>query len=353
MKTEIEFLSLLEQDLAMVTELEGETITPVLRKRTPPTRRLLAVMAAAFVVLAGVLGYALGDRGQDETAPLAQLAGPATRQPTDRAHGPGPLAPIQGRPFDGEVGFGQTRGRDIYAAEDSTGTAGPSSEAFKVGPKIVKSASLDVQVKKGSFAQAFRDASLIADRYGGYIASSSMSGSSAKQGTLTMRVPARKFSLAVADLTALGQTVQERIDGEDVTADYVDLQGRIRTWTAQERVLLRLMADAQSIDQTLTVQRHLQNVQLEIEQLKGQLRVLRDQVADGTITIALRERAPRQEMEEAHPIAPGFGDTWRKAAGGFLDVLSAVAIGLGYLVPTALMLIGIWLLVRSRIRVRA
>ena len=196
-------------------------------------------------------------------------------------------------------------------------------------------------------------ASIVAAGGVGYVASSSMGGSTTKVGTLTMRVPAGNFSRAVADLSALGETLQARIHGEDVTADYVDLEARIKTWTAQERVLLRLMADARSVDETLTVQRHLQNVQLQIEGLKGQLRVLRDQVGDGTITVSLHEPTLQREEVETPPISPGFGETWRKAVGGFLDVVSTVAIGLGYLVPIAVLVTGIWLLVRRRIRVRA
>lgn len=136
-----------------------------------------------------------------------------------------------------------------------------------------------------------------------------------------------------------------------MAAESVDLQARSRTWQAQEDVLLKLMSQASTVADTLRVQRELQDVQLTIERLKGQQRVLDDQVANATIEISIGER--RAPTIKAPTVAlPRFGDTWRSTVRGFLTVVFWIVIGLGYLAP--LVLLGVLgLLVHRRTRLTA
>jgi hypothetical protein len=143
------------------------------------------------------------------------------------------------------------------------------------------------------------------------------------------------------------------VDGTDVTAEYVDLQARVRTWQAQEDVLLKLMAKATTVQDTLRVQGNLQDVQLQIERLQGQLRVLDDQAANGTISVSLREAGSpvkKQEQKKASWL-PSFRGAWHDSVRGLLNVLFAVMVGLAYLVPITLLALLAWLGYRQ-VRVR-
>ena len=211
----------------------------------------------------------------------------------------------------------------------------------------MKTASLAVEVEDGAFQDAFARAEAVADRYEGFITRSSTSGEEARSGELTIRVPAGDFEEAIADLKGIGVLRSEQIEGEDVTSEFVDLKARLRHWQAEERVFLQLLADAGSIGETLTVRRHLQEVQLAIERIKGQLRLLRDQTSLGTITVRVHEKgvAPEDEPNE-------LASAWGRAIEGAEDVLVAVIVGLGYLVPILVVLLLIWLGfrgVRSRV----
>ncbi len=322
MKTDIEFLRGLEEDI--LAAAAGAAVPTSRRSDRRGSKVLVTALVVAFLVVAGGIGLL-----QSINAKLNDAATTVTN------------------PGGGDEVYGPARNGGAPApAPDAPSRPSPGSpDKTVVGPKIVKTANLDLVVKKGSFDRAFHDASLVAARYGGFIASSSMSDSSSRQGQLTIRVPAPTFDLALADLRALGTVQDEQVSGDEVTAQYVDLQGRIRTWEAQESVLLRLMGRAQSIQDTLPVQRELQTVQLEIEHLKGQLRVLSDQVADGTISVALHEpaAAAKRPAKRAASIYPSFRNAGRTAAAGFLDVVTAVTVGLGYLVPISLLGLGLWL----------
>jgi uncharacterized protein DUF4349 len=217
-----------------------------------------------------------------------------------------------------------------------------------IGPAVVKTATLDVQVAKGDFDKAFQTAMQVAGRYGGYIQSSSTSGTRVHSGTLTIRVPSASFANAMADLAGLGVPQSRSVSGQDVTNEYVDLNARLRTWQAQEVVLLKLMKRATSVEATLRVQTNLQDVQFRIEQIKGQLRVLENQTDLATIDVSLHEPGAPIHVQQ-RPGAeerPSLAEAWTKAVDGFLGVLYATVVGLGYLIPIAIIAVAVWFAVR-------
>ncbi len=290
-------------------------------------KALLSIIG--FLALAGIVGYVAtsgrgfgsGDAGR---APFAQAtsardqatSGLGLAEGADAATAPGGVA-------------------GDYAAGGAGGLASIGSLP-QIGPDIVKTAGISIEVDKGGFETAFNAATTIAGRYGGYVEHSSMQGIKAKSGELTIRVPASAFEQAMSDLRGLGSVEGQSISGQDVTSQFIDLDARLRTWQAQEAVLLRLMRRATSIESTLRVQNQLQDVQFRIEQIKGQLRLLENQTLLATIDVSLRETgAPVGVQQGAARERPSLGEAWDRAVDGFLGVIFAVVVGLGYLIPLA------------------
>jgi hypothetical protein len=287
-------------------------------------------MFIAFLAVAAVIGFAV-------SRPFggSQSSTGAMRAPTAVA---------------GNAEGGGDAGASTFAADaapetlDSTGTAvGELPGLPPLGQAVVKTGDLTVEVRKGSFSEAFDVASLVAGTYGGYVESSSVSGAEASSGTLVVRVPAARFDEAMSDLRALGTVTNESISGQVVTQDFVDLEARLRTWETQESVLLGLMDQATSIDATLRIQRELQDVQFRIEQIKGELRVLEDRTSLSTIHLSMVETGvPLVTVDAKGSTRPSLAEAWGKALDGLLGVAYATIVGLGYLVPlTALGLI-VW-----------
>ena len=346
MKTEFDFLRDLETDLEQAAgrEPRARSGRAALHGRKP----LVALVAVIVLSVAGGIGYVARSGAPptnvDSYGPLPRAAGGGTT-----AH----ISHLRGR--DAAVSDSVQQGKAIFGSSvgKPSGAPGQLGLVGLVGPQIVKTAELDLTVKKGRFDDAFRQASLVAAKYGGFVGSSSTQGSKPKSGKLEIRVPALSFEQALADLRALGTVGGESVSGQDVTAQYVDLQARIRTWQAQEDVLLKLMDRASSVADTLRVQNNLQDVQLEIERLKGQLQVLQDQADNGTIAVSLREAgAPikRQQKEQVSWL-PDFRKAWHDTVRGFLGVLLVILVGLGYIVPLGLLLGALWAGYR-RVRVR-
>jgi hypothetical protein len=283
-----------------------------------------------FLALAGIVGYVAtwggGLQSRETTSGGAGAAGGAPEKAVDRVGSDEPVADV---PMSGSAS-GEDAGPAAAGGLPSLGSLPP------VGPDIVKTAGISIEVKSGGFETAFNAATTIAGRYGGYVEDSSMQGIKAKSGELTIRVPAFAFDRVMNDLRDLGAVEGQSIAGQDVTSQFVDLDARLRTWQAQEVVLLRLMRRATSIESTLRVQNQLQDVQFRIEQIKGQLRLLENQTWLATIDVSLREvGAVVGARQTAAHERPSLGEAWDRAVDGFLGVIFAVVVGLGYLIPLA------------------
>jgi hypothetical protein len=230
-------------------------------------------------------------------------------------------------------------------AEGGAVTGGPVVGAAlpQIGPNVIKTADLRVEVRRSTLRDAVGEVTAIAGRHGGFVLSTQVAGAKARSGLLVIRVPAERFEVALAEIRELGTKVLgETVAGEDVGQEFIDLEARLRNWRAQEVVLLRLMDRAQSVTDTIRVQRELQQVQLEIEQIRGRLRYLEDQTRMSTITVGLRE---------AGVAAPGQPSTleraWDRAVQSFLAIVSGAIVAAGALLPFALLVLAGWVVFRA------
>jgi hypothetical protein len=238
-----------------------------------------------------------------------------------------------------EVGDSAARGGLAARAPARAGLTGDTPAVVGkfqlpgISQRIIKTANVSIQVKKASFQQRFQQAAMVASTHGGFVSSSRTDEGKQRSGFLVIRIPAAEFEAAIGELKALGVVKNEQVSGQDVTAQFVDLQARLRNWEAQETVLLRLMRQSRTIEDSLKVQRTLQDVQLAIEEIRGQLRVLSDQTDLSTITLSMTEAGavvPKQKSGLT------FARAWHQAIHAIATVIAAIVIGLGYLIPIAL-----------------
>jgi Domain of unknown function (DUF4349) len=232
-----------------------------------------------------------------------------------------------------------SRAADEASLEDSGGGGGSAVPAAlegatipAAGPRVIKRAHLGIEVPRNEFQAAVGDASSIAGEHGGYVLSTQVTDTEEGFGTVVLRVPANEFEAALAAIRDdLGEVKSDRVSGQDVSEEFVDLEARLRNFTAQEAVLLRLMNRAQTVVATIRVQRELTDIQLEIERIRGRLRWLRDQTDFSTITVDFNEAgavvAKTSTLEKA----------WENAWSVFLAIVSGVIVSAGALLPVALL----------------
>lgn len=201
--------------------------------------------------------------------------------------------------------------------------------------KMVRNSSMDLVTKKpADTAEQIRQ---LAERLGGFLVKSTTSGQDAQSAFLSVRVPAEHFEEALAEIRKLGMRVEaERVEAQDVTRQYVDLDARLRNLRSEETQYLSIMKRANTVKDTLEVSEKLSNVRGEIEEQQAEFQALSKQVETVEINVSLRTEAEAQV----------FGLHWRPlyqlkhAMRDGLDSLENYAVAMAgfiFLLPTILL----------------
>lgn len=224
--------------------------------------------------------------------------------------------------------------RDLAGARPALGDMIPLAT-----PSVIKTAEVTLRIDAGRLHDSIDDIVRVARDHGGFVLSTSLEETSGRA-TVTLRVPATDFEAALADAESTGDVTTEEISGRDVGQEFVDLDARLTNFEAQETVLLRLMSRSRSVADTLRVQRELQDVQLEIERLRGRLRYLRNQTDLSTITLTL--------VETGAPVGRlgTLQRAWHTAADTFGAVVSGSIVVLAVVLPIALLVVAVLLVGR-------
>jgi uncharacterized protein DUF4349 len=234
---------------------------------------------------------------------------------------------------------------------DRDGLAGVKAAPLPgFGPKIIQTASLRLSVRRGSFDQAVEEARGVADSVGGFVVQSSESrdpGQKLTTGTLVLRVPQTAYADAMSRLGHIGKIVGRQESGQDVSAEFVDLESRKRHLEAVETQLLKLLNRADDVAAALAVQAKLDDVQLQLEEVRGRLRYLDDQTAFATISLALRER-PLVGGSKGDD--GGVLDAWADGASAFAHVAGRTFVVLATIAPVLLLLAVLALALRIAFR---
>ena len=227
------------------------------------------------------------------------------------------------------------------APATATGSALPASVG---APRIVKTATLRLEVKRGDFSRAFSEVATIASSAGGFVASSNSSAASehdVSAGSLTLRVPADQFDGVRRDVRKLGSLTSEEIKGDDVGGQLADLDARLRNLGSQEEAIRGLMARSKDVPETLQVQNQLSAVREQIEQLTAQQARLTDAVTFATLTVDLAEPGAVAVDDEPSALRDAISQAWE----GMQAVVAGVIIVVGYALPLLLLVlagVGSW-----------
>jgi hypothetical protein len=220
------------------------------------------------------------------------------------------------------------------------GTIEEAEASQTTGRKIIRNGELDLESDDPLEGQ--RKLVTIAESSGGFVVTSESRQLDEKRVTVsaTVRVPEAQFDKVVEAIRAVGARVlREKVTGQDVTEEFVDVQARIRTKKAVESQYLEIMKQADTVPDVLAVQEKLGVIRSEIEQLEGRLRFLESQTSLSTIKVTISPPAP---VVSATGI--GFFDEIRRALGNTIDVFLGLITGLvwfaSYFIPFAI-LIGI------------
>lgn len=261
-----------------------------------------------------------------------------------------------------------------YVAGCGAPSDGPRPEAAKVaqapnangpapdGPpasdqrKIIYTSQIEVLVADMASTQERLEVLIKSVREaGGYLARLDISGRSGnyRHSTWTVRVPLAKFDQFVAEVEGLGTLWRHSREAQDVTDAYADLDARLRNKQTSEVRLLSHLQKTGELKDTLEVERELSRVRGEIEQLQGQLNLLKNKTDLATVTVTLFERetyAPLSDPDFSSQIYRTFDSSRRGLVlCGKVAVLAIVALTPWLLIACVFIVPGLLILRRRRI----
>ena len=297
--------------------------------------RRFGVVPAAVIVVSGLVGAAAGcSGGSGSNAESAAGGGaggsaPVAHAAATSADGGALLAPIAAP-------------TDQPAVKSAGGSAEPgnvASEPLKVPSlpsAVIKTGNVRLRVDHGQFGRTVHAVRDVAQRFGGYPTRSTTSGSKIHDAMMTIRVPARSFNDALNALEAVAHVhvSAESVTGQDVSQEFVDLRARLVNLEAQEKVLLRLMDQAQTIADSIRVENYLQNVEFQIEDVQGRIFYLQNRTSMSTITIALHE-AGKKPAPPQH--ASAIWKAGERSVDAAMAVVTAVIVGAGLVIPISIL----------------
>jgi len=167
----------------------------------------------------------------------------------------------------------------------ASGVASPLAPGERL---IVRDASLTIEV--ADVQQADQEIRALVDATGGYVLSSSASGSD-KETVIyaSLKIPSDKLDSVITAVERLASKVVYRsMSGSDVTEEYVDLEARLSSLEAARDRLLALLEKAANVEEAVQVNAALTDVQTQIEQITGRMRYLRQGAAMSSLNLELR-----------------------------------------------------------------
>jgi hypothetical protein len=223
------------------------------------------------------------------------------------------------------------------------GAAAVQASSLAADRKIIRNA--DLTIETDSPEGALRKITSIAEGQGGFVVTSELKNSDvtgqpkpAQTVTVVARVPSSQFDQAVEQILATGiRVIQQKITGQDVSEEYLDLEAHIRSKKALEAQFLEIMKQARKVSDALEVQSQLADVRTEIERLEGRRRFLENQSALSTITATLQMPAPLVVATTT-----GFGNSIKQAFGDAVDTTASIIL---FVVQAVIVLIPIAVLI--------
>jgi hypothetical protein len=245
--------------------------------------------------------------------------------------------------YDGEKAVENAEEPD-YAAEESvaeeeSGGAGETvdSESAMLEPveerKIIYYGNIEAQTE--NFDEDYNSILAKLNEYGGYVESSSVSGTkpeewqdTGRSAQMTLRIPSDKFDEFMVFMGEMGETISSSVSGKDISLEYFDIETKLKTLRTREDRLEALLEKAATLEDIISLEQALADVSYEIQSLEMSLRDYDSLIDYSSVTIYLQEVQVITEVTPSSPKTLG-----ERISSGFYSVLNVLAdIGEGLLV---------------------
>ncbi len=223
---------------------------------------------------------------------------------------------------------------------------GGEAESIYQNPraKLIRRAELHIQTERFDESEEALN-KLVAD-CGGYFEVKSVYGGgrrdayASRSGEYTVRVPAEKYSQFFNSAGDLGYITNSTESSEDIGERYYDTEARLKTQRTKQERLLALLEKAETMEDIISLENALSDVEYQIEQYSSELNRYDALVGFSTFQVYLNEVGRvTQEVGETSSLgqrmAAGFQSSVRGLGEGFQEFLIWVSYNIFLLVILA------------------
>jgi len=271
-------------------------------------RKIMACICAALLLMSGCASggnkapmkggdsnfFAAGDMAMTESAPQAPMEAPA----------PAPESSVTMSP---SYAGGSGTGESIYQRADA---------------KLIRRCRVELQTTE--FDEAANALYALVEEQGGYFENSSVYGggyysaNARRNAEYIVRIPADKYNVFRSSVGELGYVSFFDESTEDIGERYYDTEARLKTLRTKQDRLLTLLEKAETMEDIITLESALGDVEYEIEQYSSTLNRYDGLVNFATFNITLNEVV---RVEEKVGEADSLGDRMSSAFSSGLEDL--------------------------------
>lgn len=216
--------------------------------------------------------------------------------------------------------------------------------------KVIKTGEMQLQTEH--FNDTVEQIMAYTQSLGGYVENSNIQGKNfyensgnTRSAHLAVRLPQKQFDTFINKSGEFGNVLYISSNSEDITAQYVDTEMRIKVLKTRHDRLLELLKQSGDLKELFEIEQEVGEVTYEIESLSGQLQNY-DQLVDmSTISIEIQEV---NKIEITVPIVT-FGDqiasTFRSSIEGVVNVLQGLLLMFIAIIPFLIIIVPIGVVV--------
>ena len=167
--------------------------------------------------------------------------------------------------------------------------------------------------------------------------------------TITISVPTDALDVTLDRLAALGEVHSRNASTDDVTAQYVDTESRVKTMQASVVRVRALMTQATRLADIVTLEAELSRREADLEATQAQLAALDDAVSMAPVEVRLStDEKVLEEADDDTGFLAGLSAGWTAFTGSVTVLLTVFGAVLPFAVVLALVLVPLLVWLRRR-----
>lgn len=210
--------------------------------------------------------------------------------------------------------------------------------------KIIKDASLTVEsTDYDNFIATINNS---VNNLNGYIQSNNEYNKpkNLRSADIKIRIPAENFDTFLNMLGDVCNILNKNINVSDITETYVDIEAKLSSLRTEYDTLLKLLEQADNLDDIIRIQDRLSNARYEIESYEARKRVYDNQIEYSTISLHISEVEKETVIEKesfGNEISRRFKESLEEVGDGFKNFAVWFIGNLPHILTVIVLLVGL------------